>query len=213
MPRRSSGDTLRSNALPLTALNIGLWEDDVDADRLRGDAVMARMYGLSEAEAHQGISWTRLSSIFHPEDLVWDRERRRRVREEGGLFVWEHRIVPTPGIVRWVLVRGRFDRDANGRRRGRGIVIDLTDTRIEEHIEGLPRFHAMQEAKGSAVERMAEHALELRELMHELDAGRAARLKAPLETLMFELGREIAASLPEERPTRAPMRPRHPKLH
>ncbi|MGU3287510.1 MULTISPECIES: PAS domain-containing protein [Methylobacterium] len=206
MPRRLSDDTLFSASLPLTNLNIGLWEDDVDNDCIRGDAVFARIYGLLDAETTQGISWSRLVSIFHPEDLALDTVRRRRVREEGGLFVWEHRIIPVPGVVRWVLARGHFERSLDGGMRGRGILIDVTDSRTEGYVDGPSRFLGVPEATLSPAERMAERALELWELRDELSADSAARLQPLIHALMFELGREIAASLPEGRATAAPNR-------
>lgn len=213
MPRQPSDDTLSSAPLPLTSLNIGLWESDVEGDCIRGDAVMAQIFGLSCADAARGISIRGLLSIFHPEDLAADVVHRRRVHEEGGLFVWEHRILPAPGVVRWVLARGHFERDQDGRMRGRGIVIDVTDTRAEGGAERAARFLAVPEAAGSPAERMAERALELWELRHELSAGTSARLQPLLQALMLELGREIASSLPEGRVTAASPRRSTSKLH
>jgi hypothetical protein len=213
MPRRSSDDTLSSASLPLTNLHIGLWEDDVDNDRIRGDAMFARIYGLLDAEATQGIPWSQLVSIFHPADLAQDTECRRRVRQEGGLFVWEHRILPAPGIVRWVLARGHFELSVDGGMRGRGILIDVTNTRTEGDVEGPSRFLVAPEATVSPAERMAEHALELWELRSELNAGSAARLQPLLRALMFELGREIASSLPEGRAAKASQSRSRSRVH
>ncbi|WP_082558004.1 MULTISPECIES: PAS domain-containing protein [unclassified Methylobacterium] len=216
MPRRRSEPTLSSASLPLTALNIGVWEDDVAADRVRCDAVMAGIFGLSEAEAAEGISWERLSAIFHPDDLAGDTVDRRRVRDEGGSFAWEHRIVPEPGVVRWVLSRGYFERDASGRVRGRGIVIDITDMQIDGLLQGSTHFLSATETMSSPVERMAERVLEIWELMHELDADRVSRLEPHLKAVMLELGREIAASLLVERsakPMPRTARADDPKLH
>lgn len=213
MPRRSPGATLSQAVLPLTALNIGLWDDDVAADRTRGDAVMARIFGLSEAEAAEGLTWERLSAIFHPDDLAADSQDRRRVRDIGGSFAWEHRILPEPGVVRWVLARGYFERDSEGRMRGRGIVIDVTDTRADGHIEGPARFLAASESAGSPVERMAGHALELWQLMDALEPACAARLEPLLKPLMLELGRQIAAALPDGHRPAMSGRPRDPRLH
>ena len=213
MPRRSAEHTLSQTALPLTTLSIGLWEEDVSTDRIRGDAVMGQMYGLTEAEIAEGISRAQLFSIFHPNEVARDPELRRSVREEGGLFVWEHRIMPAPGIVRWVLVRGHYERGADGRMRGRGIVIDVTDTRADGHVDGPSRYLAVREAAGSPAEHMADGALKLWEDMHQLDDDSAARLRPLLEALLFELGRQIAASLPDGQSAAAFNPPRDPRLH
>lgn len=213
MPRRLSNDMFSSALLPLTILDVGLWESDVESAFIRGDAVMARIFGLSPEEAAQGLPMQRLLSIFHRDDLAADTVSRRRMREEGGLFVWEHRIVPAPGTVRRVLSRGYFERDINGRMRGRGIIIDVTDTRADEPSEGLPRFLTASMSIGSPAERMAEHALELWTLRDELSADAAARLEPLLQAVMLELAREIASTLPEGRETAAAPSKGGAKLH
>lgn len=198
MPRKSLGTRLEANSLSLAAPSIGVWETDFKADRTRGDAVMARLFGLSDAEAAEGVTVSRLLSAFHPDDLMQDQERRRRVREEGGVFVWEHRVVPAPGVVRWVLARGHYGRDANGRMFGRGIVIDVTDCRNDGHTDGPARFLTAHEVPGSALERMAEHMLEIWEMGRDLDAEAAKPLQPLIRALLQELGRQIVASLSDK---------------
>lgn len=199
MPRKSPGYTLWSNPLPLTAPSIGVWETDIEADRTRGDAGMARLFGLSETEAAEGVAIARLLAVFHPDDLRQDQERRRLVVEEGGVFVWEHRIVPAPGVLRWVLARGHYQRDARGRMVGRGIVLDVTDSRSDGHTEGPARFLSTREAPGSLLERMTERALDIERMGRDLDPETAKLLRPLIEPLLHELGRQIAAALAQER--------------
>ncbi|XYD12693.1 PAS domain-containing protein (plasmid) [Methylobacterium sp. NMS12] len=201
--------TLTPASLPMDMLRIGIWEDNVPADLIRGDAVMAAMYGLSEAEAEQGLSWERLGSLFHPDDRRTD--PHLHVRENGGLFVWEHRIVPAPGVVRWVLARGHFERDADGRMRGRGIAVDITDTRMDSTVEGPAQFLATREATGTPLEQIADSALEICDMVRGLEPEGATRLRILIDALLHELGRQLAASLQEEPPTAE--RPRGAKIH
>jgi hypothetical protein len=195
----------------MAMLRIGLWEDDVPADRIRGDAVMAAMYGISEVEAEQGLSWDRLSSLFHPDDLQANPLPHRHVRQDGGLFVWEHRIMPAAGIVRWVLARGHFERDAEGRMCGRGIVIDITDTRMDGVVYGPAQFLAAHGTSGALLERITDQALELCHMIRALEPEGAAHLRVLIEALLHELGRKLAASLQDEPP--AIERPRGRKIH
>ncbi|MCJ2132498.1 PAS domain-containing protein, partial [Methylobacterium sp. J-026] len=181
--------------------------EDVGADRVRGDAVMARMFGLSDAEVTEGISRAHLMSLFHPEDVDQDPELRRSVRDEGGLFVWEHRIVPAPGVVRWVLARGHYKRDTKGRMCGHGIVIDVTDSRTD----GPASFLAAYEAPGAVLEHIADCAIEACELIRTLEADKSVRLRPLIEALLHELGRQLAASLQDE--PAAPKRPRSARIH
>ncbi|MCJ2067673.1 PAS domain-containing protein [Methylobacterium sp. J-030] len=172
---------------------------------------MAAMYGLSEDEAAEGVPWADLSTRFHPEDLRADPGARRQVREEGGLFVWEHRILPAPGIVRWVLARGHFQQGANGRMRGHGIVIDITDSRTDGQIDGPAHFLTAYESPGTILERIADRAIEACELIRTLDVADSSRLRLLVDALLHELGRQIAASLQSDPP--APKRPRGTKLN
>lgn len=192
MPRKSLKRIAWSQPLPLGAPSIGLWESDIEADRTRGDAVVARLFGLSEAEIAEGVAIARLLSVFHPDDLKQDQERRRRVVEEGGVFVWEHRVVPAPGIVRWVLARGHYQRDANGRMFGRGIVLDVTDSRSDGHTDGPARFLSTRAGPDSLLERMTERALEIERMGRDLDSEAAKTLRPLIERLLLELGRQIA---------------------
>lgn len=196
----------------MSALGVGMWEDVPHLGRVRGDATMARIFGLTEAEAAQGVSWEQLSALFHPEDLARDQIQRRRVRDEGGLFAWEHRIVPAPGLVRWVLARGRFERRADGLVYGRGIVIDITDSRTEGPFEPPAGFLGAPAEQGSVVEQMADGAMRLWELLGDLGLDEAKRVQPLLEALLYELGRQIAASLSGPPPA-GQGRPRNPKAH
>ncbi|MGX9982549.1 PAS domain-containing protein [Methylobacterium fujisawaense] len=196
----------------MSALGVGMWEDVPHLGRVRGDATMARIFGLTEAEAAQGVSWEQLSALFHPEDLARDQIQRRRVRDEGGLFAWEHRIVPAPGLVRWVLARGRFERRADGLVYGRGIVIDITDSRTEGPFEPPAGFLGAPAEQGSVVEQMADGAMRLWERLGDLGLDEAKRVQPLLEALLYELGRQIAASLSGP-PPNGQGRPRNPKAH
>lgn len=201
MPRKLPKNLLWSQSLPLAALSIGVWETDIEADRTRGDAVMARLFGLSEAEAAEGVAIARLLAIFHPDDLAQDRERRRLVVEEGGVFVWEHRVVPAQGVVRWVLARGCYQRDASGRMYGRGIILDVTDSRSDGHTDGPARFLSAREGPGSVLERMTERALEIERMGRDLDTEAAKSMRPLIEKLLHELGRQIAATLVQAPPS------------
>ncbi|WP_457104224.1 PAS domain-containing protein [Methylobacterium sp. P5_C11] len=169
---------------------------------------MARIFGLAEADAAEGVTWEQLSAIFHPEDLARAQMQRRRVREEGGLFAWEHRIIPAPGVVRLVLARGRFERRSDGRMHGRGIVIDITDSPFEPPAGFLeaPSTH------GTVVEQMADYAMRLWELMADLELEAAHRMQPLIEPLLYELGRQIAASL-SPASLDVPRQPRNPRAH
>ncbi|MCJ2097259.1 diguanylate cyclase, partial [Methylobacterium sp. E-046] len=78
---------------------------------------------------------------------------------------------------------------------------------------GPSRYLAVRDAAGSAIDHMAEGALKLWEHMHQLDDDSAARLRPLLQALLFELGSQIAASLPDGQAVTAARPSRDPKLH
>ena len=209
MPLQPLATTMSLSTLPLAMLRIGLWEDNVSIDRIRGDAVMASMYGLTETEAEQGLSWANLSSRFHPDDLQSEPSRHRHVRENGGLFVWEHRILPAPGVARWVLARGHFERDTNGQMCGRGIIIDVTGTRIDGHVDGPSRFLASHGSSESVLDCIASQAMEIFNMVRSLDG--AGQLRPLMEAFLYEVGQQLAKSLQNERT--ALERPPSSKIH
>lgn len=178
------------------SLAIGHWEDDVEANRITGDAVMARLFGLAPQEMADGITHARMMSMFHPEDRDTDTAHRRRVRDDGGAFAWEHRIVVPSGEVRWILARGQFVRDVEGRVRGSGVVIDMTDTRVHDTGPGPAAFLAA-DGGGPPLERMADRILEAWALSSEVGKADWSKLRPLFEVILLELGRRIAVALPD----------------
>ncbi|TXM66860.1 PAS domain-containing protein [Methylobacterium sp. WL120] len=176
---------------------IGRWEDDVEANLIRGDAVMAHLFGLPPEEMADGITLSQMLSMFHPDDRDADTAHRRRVREDGGAFAWEHRVVTPAGEVRWILARGQFVRDANGRVRGSGVVIDMTDTRVHDTGPGSAAFLAA-DGGGPPLERMADRIVDAWEMSGGVGSDDWDRLRPLFENLLFELGRQIAATLPDD---------------
>ena len=196
MPKKFHSEAVQAPSMLFATLAIGRWEDDVEANLIRGDVVMAHLFGLPPEDMADGITLAQMLSMFHPEDRAADTAHQRRVREDGGSFAWEHRVVTPAGEVRWILARGQFVRDANGRVRGSGVVIDMTDTRVHDTGPGSAAFLAA-DGGGPPLERMADRILDAWEMSSGVDSNDWARLRPLFEKLLFELGRQIAASLPE----------------
>jgi hypothetical protein len=111
-----------------------------------------------------------------------------------------------------VLARGRFERRADGLVYGRGIVIDITDSRTEGPFEPPAGFLGAPAEQGSVVEQMADGAMRMWERLGDLGLDEAKRVQPLLEALLYELGRQIAASLSGPPPD-GQRRPRNPKAH
>ncbi|MCJ2133213.1 PAS domain-containing protein [Methylobacterium sp. J-026] len=183
-------------ARTLAASDVGTWEWHGADEILRCDAVAAAMLGVPPARNDRGATFARLLDRVHPGDrlrigaLIDDRLR------QGGLFVAQYRTVPEPDDVRWILARGRFSRDREGRvSEARGIVIDVTAS----HGGGFPDESAFCDPDKSSVgiDRVAGLALTLFESAEsELHQPAFERLKPLLDVLLHEIGRQLVETSP-----------------
>lgn len=174
---------------------VGTWIHDHWAGSLALSAPLATLLGLDPAAAAAGVPLADFLDRTHPEDRTRIESYLHAVGEAGGPLEAEFRTRGSGGAgakragERRLLMRGRIERDAAGRvGPGRGIAIDLTET-----------VAAGQHQTERTVNRMAEHAIALRNLSEDL---RRPDLTARIEGLMLEIGFELARHLrdPASRP-------------
>ena len=116
----------------LAAGEVGTWEFDPVADIVLADPNLARMFGVTPEEAAGGPIGTYLRAV-HPDDR--DRVARTigRSMEAGEGYEADYRLLGADESVRWVVARGRVERDGSGRAmRLPGVVIDVTGQRRAE---------------------------------------------------------------------------------
>jgi hypothetical protein len=182
----------------LSTMKVGVWEWEIEPDRMRVDSTCAALFGIPPAAAETDLPLRCATEAIHPDDFPLFRERITRVIEDGGLFVAEYRVCPQPSELKWVLARGRFEADATGAIvRGRGIVIDITESRRDGHLDGDSVFMSMAEqGELTPLHRATDAALTAyREL--ETMGIKGGRLHTAARTLLLELGRELAKSTPD----------------
>ncbi|WP_342111297.1 PAS domain-containing protein [Methylobacterium sp. SI9] len=183
----------------LSGLNIGTWDSDLTVGVTRGDAIFARLFGFTPEEAACGVSAGRFDAAFHPDDRGVVERQRREAAGDGGLFVFEHRTVPTPGQIRWVLARGQFERDAGGAVvRCRGICIDTTDSRAEGHIAGRLHVRIGEVEDTPPLDRLAELAVAVWETLAETDPKTDTAVRPIVRMLLDRIARRIAVDLDPE---------------
>ncbi|MGI4975702.1 MAG: PAS domain S-box protein, partial [Janthinobacterium lividum] len=104
----------------------GTWIWDVQADRLIGDARMARAFGVDAAALAAGMAAEALVAAIHPDDVGAMHEEVVRARAQGGAFRAEYRVRNGGGVWAWVEANGRCDLDEDGRPvRFPGILVDI----------------------------------------------------------------------------------------
>lgn len=127
---------------------IGTWSWDVQKDIVIGDQYMAAMFGVPAAEAAVGLPLVRFTGTVHPEDRQRVKEEISRSLKSGKTFVSEYRLVRSDGSMRWILARGRIERDDTGKiSQFPGVIIDITERKnIEINLSYLARAGAVLSA-------------------------------------------------------------------
>lgn len=164
---------------------IGTWGTNVAAGRSVLDEGAAALLAGNAALAGQPLPLEAALARTHPDDRDWVFERIRRVRQTGGPFSAEFRILTETNEVRWVLNRGTLTRDGAGAMQGRGAYIDTTDTHRGPFISAASLDQDAGDALATAADRCIEaHAA--------LERGGHLDLRRLSETLLFGIGRALA---------------------
>jgi hypothetical protein len=171
----------------------------VTTDRTVADATTAFLFGVDADEAARGLPLISYTRNIHPDDRTEFRQKLGLVRDRGGLFVIEYRTCPTPTDVRWVLARGRYERDPlTGLMVGRGIVIDITESKSDGRVEDRAFFVASDDGQPS-LEHVAELTLKAREEIDELGEQESSPLRRAVDALLWIIGRTLAQRHDEPR--------------
>jgi PAS domain S-box-containing protein len=131
--RLAAAERLR---LAIEAVHLGLWEWDLEADKLTWNDELLEMYGFTR-ETFGGKYDVFLNSI-HPTD----RERvqttvKRALSDPQGTYEVEYQMVRADGVERWIYSRGHVRRDNNGKAIGMlGSAIDITSRKQAEAERG-----------------------------------------------------------------------------
>ncbi|MBN4093528.1 MULTISPECIES: PAS domain-containing protein [Methylobacterium] len=172
---------------------IGQWEWDAATDCARSDAFVALLFDVDPQQAEAGVPLTQYVEAIHPEDRVRVLDLIRRSAGEGSTFLTEYRVISVDRQTRWVLARGRFTADHQGRPvGGGGILVDITSLRMSEgtFAEGTRR------PDETALDRAADRAIAAQQAIVEL---RDPALKALADALLISLGRKLAQQEVQDR--------------
>ncbi|MES2527050.1 MAG: PAS domain-containing sensor histidine kinase [Bdellovibrionota bacterium] len=111
---------------------MGAWDIDLENDNVVCSREMLRIWNISELEFKNQRSL--LQSKVHPEDCSRMVEAINSAISQGTIYELEYRIIPSPGIIRWVKSRGRstFAPGSDRPVRFAGVVFDITETKQKE---------------------------------------------------------------------------------
>jgi hypothetical protein len=165
---------------------IGRWEWDAATDCARSCGFVALLFNIDPEAAETGVSLVSYIDAIHPDDRERVLNLIRSCAGEGSTFLTEYRVISADGQTRWVLARGRFTADHQGRPvGGSGILVDITSLRMSEGTFGDGKLITGE----TPLERAADHAIALQEAITEL---KDPDLKALADALLMSLGRRLA---------------------
>ncbi len=165
---------------------VGAWETNVASGRSVLDAGACSVMAGDPSLAGKPLTLDEALARIHPEDRGWVFARIRRVRETGGAFSADFRIVTEAGEIRWIRNRGHLIRTASGMH-GHGAFFDVTDTRPKH--ERAPRSMVRVVPPADPLDRAADQILAARAA---IDQTGQERLRALVDTLLLEVGRALA---------------------
>ncbi|WP_244625479.1 PAS domain-containing protein [Methylobacterium mesophilicum] len=176
----------------LAASNVGTWRTGQTVQHYITDETAAALFGLDPEQAAEGVPLLNYSRAVHPADRAVFHEKIDRVTEYGGLFVIEYRTMPRAGALRWVLARGRYERDPlTGEMQGRGILIDITESKLDGHVEDRALFIKPHTHK-HPLDRAADLAVETRQAIDQVGGHEGQALRHAIDALLWLLGRTLA---------------------
>ena len=112
---------------------VGIWDLDLLAGTIFGDANFARLHGIDEAEAAAGAPVMQVFRNMHEEDAAEVRAQLTALINGADSLHIEHRLVQQDGSERWVVAHGRLVRDAAGTPvRLPGALVDVTERHENE---------------------------------------------------------------------------------
>lgn len=194
MSGSSKGSSKRLAMSAFDATQIGAWERDATGGVLRCDPIAAQLWGFCPKDAAKGICIDRLRDVIHHDDRCIFFGRHLCVTTHGTILMSEYRVTPTPGDVRWVLVRGHYQVRQTGQAfaGGRGVVMDITNCRPA--VAPACRWSNLSgyEEDTDPLHRAADHALALYANVEAMGEEGQVVLAATRNVLLL-LGRQIAA--------------------
>lgn len=175
---------------------IGVWEWDIQRDSVRVDALVALLFNLDPMAVQAGAPLDAFVDAMHPDDRSRIEALIRTASRTGGFYIAEYRVVSADRVTRWVLARGQFELDPEGRPlRGRGIVVDVTRSRLPQIVSGAYAAEPLTEHT-HPLERAAAACIETRSAIDELNDEVLTQL---VNVLLVAIGRRVARAIQTDR--------------
>jgi two-component system sensor histidine kinase UhpB len=192
--RRADGEIAESQRryrMATLAGGVGVWDWDLETDRIYVDPVLKRALGYADDEIPNTVqAWV---ALVHPDDAarVWDAARSHLVGRAPHYAV-EHRMLHRDGSVRWFLARGAV----SVQRHGRPVRMTGTDTDITERKSAEQALDAssrrIRELTGRLMFAQEEERRHIARELHDDLSQQVAALAISISSTKRHLAREDA---------------------
>jgi PAS domain S-box-containing protein len=113
---------------------IATWSWNIASNKIIGDRNLALLFGISELDAARGMPLPVFLNAVHDDDKERVTKEIADVLKSGDNYVSEYRTITRTGIIRWVIVRGRIERNAKGEPINfPGALVDITERKTVEN--------------------------------------------------------------------------------
>ncbi len=126
----------------------GSWVWDIPQDRVTGDAMLAKTFGVPHANCVKGEPIASFINAVDQEDRLKFELAMRQTINTGEPYQCEYRVTGTDGTKRWVHARGQIEENKSGKSKNMlGFLLDITDRKnIEQAIaESRESFRVLTE--------------------------------------------------------------------
>ena len=188
------GTSFSRKLAALSESQVGTWERIPDKGVVRGDPTFAALFGVDAADAEEGLPISTFTVLVHPDDQAVFHRKRKAAESRGGLIVAEYRVRDLLGGWRWLLVRGRYRRLQHGELipAGRGVVIDVTDNKLEMSGAETPFCLAEEDGEPGSLplHRAADYVLGALKEIRRIE-GQGRQMEAAAELLLHLIAKEM----------------------
>ncbi len=113
---------------------IATWSWNISSNKIIGDRNLALLFGISEKDAAKGLPLPAFLDAIYEDDRDRVTKEISDVLKSGDRYVSEYRTVTRDGVIRWVIVRGRIERNVKGEPINfPGALVDITERKIVEN--------------------------------------------------------------------------------
>ncbi len=117
----------------LSAGLIGSWSWDIKKDIVTADEGLAHLFGVSVEQAIAGLPLRVFIDSIYEQDKEAVTKQIQSTLDHGDSFECEYRTIDTHGKQRWVIARGKVERDSEGSAiQFPGIMIDISSRKAAE---------------------------------------------------------------------------------